>query len=103
MLGRWAIERGQFVAELERFGEAGLRHDGSWSELLREAWRTLRVTAAGRNDGDAIAVCRHSQARTEVRYDAALEWPWPNEIRLILEAQRRRLHDEVIEMNRLQF
>src|SRR5579859_6187239 len=103
-LTRLAGEREQFVAELERLGERPQRRpNGSWAELLREAGRNVWVAAVGRNDGDAIATCRHSRARTEARYDDAMQRPWPDEIRRVLDAQRGRLHAEADELNRLQF
>ena len=103
-LTRLAREREQFVGDLERLGE-GSPHgpNGSWTELLREAGRTIWVAAAGRNNGDAIATCRHSRARTEARYDDAMQGPLPDEIRSVLAEQRRRVHDEADELSQLQF
>lgn len=103
ILTRLAKEREGFVTELERLGVPGQRHDGSWSELLREAGRTTEVAAAGRNSGDAVATCRHSRTRTESHYDEAVEAVCPDEVRCVIEAQRRRLHDEAEELDRLQF
>jgi hypothetical protein len=102
-LARLAHEREQFVEDLERLGQWQPPHDGSWAELSREAGRNIVVTAAGRNNGDAIATCRHSRARTEALYDEALQAPWPDETRRVLEAQRRRLQDALLELSQLQF
>ena len=103
-LGELAREREQFVSDLERVGGlAPRRSDGSWAELLREAGRSLWVTAAGPNIGDAITTCRHSRVRTEASYEEAMQAPLPDEIQRLLEAQRRRLHEELDELDRLQF
>ena len=102
-LTRLARERGQFVADLERLAECELPHDGSWSELSREAKRNVWVAAAGRNSGDAIRSCRQSRARTEARYDEALRSPWPGETQRMITEQRRRLHGEADELVKLQF
>jgi hypothetical protein len=102
-LTRLASERGQFVAALERLAECEQPHDGSWSELSREAKRNVWVAAAGRNSGDAITSCRRSRARTEVRYDEALRSSLPVETQHVLAAQRRRIHDEADELARIQF
>lgn len=101
-LARLVGERERFVMDLERFAKREQPHDGSWSELSREAERDVWVAAAGRNIGDAIAICRHSRARTEALYDEALEASWPDEIQGVLAAQRRRLHEEADELNKLQ-
>lgn len=102
-LTRLALERGQFVRDLERLAKREQPHDGSWSELSREVARRLWVAAAGRNNGDAITSCRHSRARTEARYEAALQVSWPEEIHRLLTEQRRLLGDEADELNKLQF
>jgi hypothetical protein len=102
-LARLAHEREEFVEALERLGGSQQPHDGSWSELAREAARNIMVTAAGRNKGDAVATCRHSRTRTEAAYDEALQATWPSDTRRVLEAQRERLHVEELELNRLQF
>ena len=103
-LTRLTREREQFVADLERLGgRIGRRQSGSWGELLREAARNVWVTAAGRNNADALTTCRHSRARTEELYDAALHDEWPEAIRRVLAAQKRRLHDETDELNQLRF
>ncbi len=103
-LTRLAREREQFVADLERVGGcSGGQPTGSWVELLREAGRNLWVTAGGPNNGDAIETCRRSRARTEARYERAMERPLPEETRRILAEQRRRLHDEADELNQLRF
>ncbi len=102
-LARLVGEREEFVMDLERLAKREQPHDGSFSELSREAERDVWVAAAGRNIGDAIASCRHSRARTEALYDQALEASWPDEIQRVLAAQRRRLHEEADELNKLQF
>jgi hypothetical protein len=102
-LTRLARERDQFVADLERLANREQPHDGSWSELSREAERNVWVAAAGRNSGDAITSCRHSRARTKALYDEALQASWPDEIQRVLAAQQRRLHEEADELNKLQF
>jgi hypothetical protein len=103
-LTRLALERAQFVEDLERLGEpARSRPTVSWAEFFREVGRDLWVTAAGRNNGDAIATCRRSRARTEMRYDGAMQGPLPDEIRSVLAFQRSRLQDEADELTRLQF
>lgn len=102
-LTRLALEREQFVTDLERLAGREQPHDGSWSELSREAERDVWVAAAGRNIGDAITSYRHSRARTEALYDEALQARWPDEIQRVLAAQRSRLHDEVYELDKLQF
>ena len=89
-LTRLAREREQFVADLERLAQREQPHDGSWSELSREAEREVWVAAAGRNNGDAITSCRHSRAGTEALYDEALLGSWPDETQQVLAAHRRR-------------
>jgi hypothetical protein len=102
-LTRLAREREQFVADLERLSGSTQAHDGSWSELSREAKRNFWVAAAGRNNGDAITSCRRSRARTEECYDEALRSSLPVETQRVLAAQRRRLHDEADELAQIQF
>jgi hypothetical protein len=102
-LTRFASERGQFVADLERLAHRTERHDGSLAELSHEAEREIWVAAAGRNKGDAIMACRHSLSRTEALYDEALQASWPDEIQRVLGAQRSRLRDEADELNKLEF
>jgi hypothetical protein len=102
-LTRLARERDQFVAVLEGLAQSKQAHDGSWRELSREVERDVWVAAAGRNNGDAIASCRHSRARTEALYDKALQTSWPDEIQRVLTAQQRILQDEADELNKLQF
>jgi hypothetical protein len=102
-LTRLAHERGQFVSALERLGQHDEPHDGSWTELSREAGRDLRVTMGGRNSTDAITACRHSRARTEAAYDEALKASWPGEIVRVLTSQRGCLRDETGELDELQF
>jgi len=96
-----AAERAQFVAALEPFDGTASRH-GSPAELSREIGRDLWVTAAGRNIGDAIAVCRHSRARTEAVYEHALEEYLPDQVLDVLTEQRSRLHDEIAVLDQLQ-
>ncbi len=98
-----ARERERFVMDLERLAETQQPHDGSWSELSREARRNVWVAAAGPNSGDAIWSCRRSRARTEARFDKALKSSWPAEIQRLLVAQRCRLRDEADELVALQF
>ena len=100
---RLARERERFIADLERLGDCEESDGGSWSELSRETARDIWVTAAGRNNGDAIRTCRHSRARTEALYDEALQASWPDEVLRVLEAQRRRLVDGIDELNSLRF
>ncbi len=101
-LGRLASERARFVEDLERLeGGAASRPNASWAELLSKARRNVWVAAAGPNNGDAIASCRHSRVRTEARYDEAMQAALPEEIRRVLAAQRSRLHEEADELNRL--
>jgi hypothetical protein len=102
-LMRLAREREQFVMNLERLAKRERPHDGSWSELAREAERDVWVAAGGRNSGDAITSCRRSQARTEAVYEEVLQASWPEEIQRVLADQRRRLRDETDELVRLQF
>jgi hypothetical protein len=101
-LMRLASEREQFATDLEGLAKREQPHDGSWGELSREAERDIWVAAAGGNNGDAIASCRRSRARTEALYDEALQGSWPDEIQRVLAAQRRRLHEEADELNQLQ-
>jgi hypothetical protein len=103
VLTRLASEREQFATDLERLAKREQPHDGSWIELTREVERDAWVAAAGGNNGDAIASCRRSRARTEAVYDEALQGSWPDEIQRVLAAQRRRLREEADELNRLQF
>ena len=100
-LMRLAAERKQFVADLERF-DGTASPLGSPAELSREVGRDLWVTAAGRNIGDAIGVCRHSRARTEAAYDHALEDSLPRQVLDVLTEQRGRLHDEIAVLDQLQ-
>jgi hypothetical protein len=104
-LQRLARERGRFVADLDRLEPhaARRRSIGSWVELLREAGRDVFVFALGRNTGDSFAICRRSCARTEARYDKALEGSWSDDARHVIAAQRRRLHEEADELVHLQF
>jgi uncharacterized protein (TIGR02284 family) len=99
---RLARERGQCVTELERLVAHREPHDGSWTELAREAVHNVQVTVGGRNARDAILACRHSRARAEAAYDRALQQTWPEEIARVLVAQRARTHDEADELDGLQ-
>jgi hypothetical protein len=99
-----ARERAQFVADLDRLEpHAPRRSTSSWAALLREAGRDAFVFALGRNTGDSIASCRRSRARTEKRYEKALEGKLSDEARRVLTTQRLRLHDEADELVHLQF
>jgi hypothetical protein len=104
-LARLAGSARSSVVDLERFlGPGGReRPNGSWSELAHEAARNLWVIAAGRNTGDAIASCRHSHKRADACYEDAMRGPWAGEVGEVLAAQRRRVHDEIDELSRLQF
>jgi hypothetical protein len=101
-LRRLARERGEFVTDLVRLAKCEHPHDGSWTELSREAGRALWVVAAGRNNGDAIASCRRSRSRTEALYDEALRGSWPDETMRVLSAHRRRIHDEIAALRELE-
>lgn len=100
-LTKLAAEREQFVADLGRF-DGTASPLGSPAELSREVGRDLWVTAAGRNIGDAIAVCRHSRARTEAAYEHALEEYLPRQVLDVLTDHRGRLHDEMVVLDQLQ-
>ena len=103
-LERLARERAQFVVDLEGLESLRLRRaSGSWVELLREVGRDAFVLLAGRNTGDSVAVCRRSRARTEKRYEKALEGRWSDEARRVVAGQRRRVHDEADELIQIQF
>ena len=103
-LQKLARERAQFAADLGRFeSRAPQRPPGSWAELLREAGRSVFVFTFGRNTGDSIASCRRSRARTEKRYEKALEERWSGEARHVLTTQRLRLHAEADALVHLQF
>ncbi len=66
-------------------------HGGSWAELSRELGRGLRVAFGFPSDGDSIAACRQSCARTERRFDKALELALPDALRAVVVEQRGRL------------
>jgi hypothetical protein len=101
---RLAHEREQFVGELEQLEpRTQPRSGGSWSELVREAGRSLAVKAAGRNHGDSIASCRRSRARVEASYDRALDTVLPDEVRRVLVSHRSHLVEETMQLNQLQF
>ncbi len=103
-LTRLATERGRFVTDLAQLTQsARLPRSSSWAELLREGVRGVWVMAAGRNSGDAIASCRRSLARTEDRYDKALQEPLPLAVRSVLALQRSRLRETEGELNRIRF
>ena len=101
-LERLAAEREQFVVDLELLaGPSQRRPTGSWTQLLREAGHDAWVTAAGPNRGDAIATCRDSRARTEARFDVAMQESVPGIVRAAIETQRGLVHDEADQLNRL--
>lgn len=103
-LTRLARERMRFVDELEALAQVGGRRPkGTWAAMVREAARNVWVVAVGKNNGDAIAVCRHSRGRTEALYDEALRLTWPEATSSLLADHRRRLHDETQELNQIQF
>jgi hypothetical protein len=79
------------------------RATGSFAELLREAARNAWVSAAGANNGDAIAACRHSRARTAAAYDMAMTLALPGDSRRVVAEHQQRLHAETDDLNRLQF
>jgi hypothetical protein len=81
---RLALERGQFVMDLERLAKREQSHDGSWSELSREAARGVWVATAGRNNGDVITSCRHSRGCTDALYEEAVRVSWHEEIHHVL-------------------
>jgi hypothetical protein len=93
-LTRLASQRRKFVTDLEEIQEHEEPHDGSWRELSREAARDVWVAAAGRNEGDAIAACRHSSTRTAAVYEEAMQMPWRGETLRLLSAQQRALKDD---------
>jgi hypothetical protein len=102
-LERMAHQRDDFLVSLEALAAHRRPSTGTWSDLLREAWRDLWVVLAGRNNGDAIATCRQSNARMEARYDVALRGPWSKNARRLLESQRAMIEGERTELNQLQF
>jgi hypothetical protein len=100
-LMRLADERGQYVAELEQLAARPEPHDGSWTELAREAAHNLQVILGRRSTRDALLACRHSRARTEAVYDRALQEVWPEEVARVLASQRVRIHEEADELDGL--
>lgn len=101
-LTQLARERERFVIELQRLGRKRRRPSASVREILHEGLRALAVAAAGRSHtGDAISSCNHSRARTEALYDRVMP-ELPPELRRIVDLQRERLHDEKIDLDRLQ-
>lgn len=94
-LGKFAHERGDFMTELERLAKRpGRRPSGSLAEHVREAARAIWVLGCGPNQGDAIASCRHSRARTQAHYDQAMRREWPAATRDVLAEHSRRLDGE---------
>lgn len=102
-LGKFAHERDLFLTDLEQLAKAARRPSGSLAEHVREAAREIWVLGCGPNHGDAIAVCRHSRARTQARYEEALRRDWPSGARSMLAEQNRRLEAEADELRDLQF
>jgi hypothetical protein len=93
VLTRLADERRRFSEELERLNGPNKRGAlGSWGALVRELGNELWLRAAGRNTSDAIAVCRQSQHRTDIRYEKVLELEWPSDLKVVLTAQHERVH-----------
>jgi hypothetical protein len=101
-LGRLAAERAAFVTALERIQERESSHDGSWREMSREAAREVWLAAAGANDGDAMAACRHSSARTAAVYEEALLLPWPDATLSVLMAQYKALREDRAWLDKLE-
>jgi hypothetical protein len=101
VLTRLASERRCFAEELERLNGQGTRE--SWGSLLRERGSNAWARMTGRNTGDAIAVCRRSQSRTEVRYEKALEHELPNEMKAMLSVQLERLVAARDELARIEY
>lgn len=98
-LGQLAHDRGLFLTDLEHLApESRARPGGSVAEHVREAARDLWVLGCGRNHGDALAVCRHSRARTQARYEEALRHTWPSHIAWLLGEQSRLLEAEAQEL-----
>lgn len=93
VLARLADERRRFSEELEHLtAPIGRGNLGSWGALVRELGSDLRARLLGRNASDALAACRRSQHRTDVRYEKALELEWPRELEVALAAQHERVH-----------
>ena len=57
---------------------------------------------AGRNAGDAVAACRRSQRRTELRYERVLALELPQELKTALVNQRERVHAAGDELAKLE-
>jgi hypothetical protein len=93
-LERLACERERFVDELQTVGttlNGRPRATGSWLGFARGLAERGWAFAAGPNSGDAIAVCRHSQQRTELLFADALESSWTTGVRAALVDQHQRI------------
>jgi len=104
VLIRLADERRRFAEELERFNGQASRE--SWSSLAREAGETVSrvwMRLAGRNAGDAVAACRRSQRRTELRYESVLALELPQELKTALMNQRERVHAAGDDLAKLEY
>jgi len=91
VLRRLADERHSFLEELERLSSPiGRGSSGSWGALVRELgnWPWAKVIGPRA----AIAACRRSQQRTDLRYERALELEWSSELKAILTLQHERVH-----------
>jgi hypothetical protein len=101
VLIRLADERRRFAEELERFNGQASRE--SWSSLAREVGNKLWIRLAGRNAGDAVAACRRSQRRTELRYESVLALELPQELKTALMNQRERVHAAGDDLAKLEY
>jgi hypothetical protein len=100
VLVRLAGERRRFAEELERYNGQTSRE--SWASLARELGNKLWIRLAGRDAVAAIAACRRSQRRTEVRYEKALALALPDDVHAALTVQRNRVHaarDELAQLD----
>jgi hypothetical protein len=95
VLERLGEERADQIATLENLdGENDVgAHSASWREHAREIAREVRTMLGGPSSGDSVAACLQSCRRTEERFDATLELPWPIAIRSVLLDERARLDD----------
>ena len=103
VLSRLADERVQFADRLRALGEPGAHETRSWRGALRELLRAVRVLVGGRNNGDSVAACRRSCARTEALYDQAVKLQWSQPILPTLLEQREHLRRSCGELLGLQF
>jgi hypothetical protein len=95
VLERLGYERADLIATLEGLdaeNDVGA-HPGSWQERAREIVREIRTAVGGPSSGDSVMACLRSCRRTEERFDATLELPWPLAIRSVLVEERARLDD----------